>query len=40
VVLDMHHGMHPEIEILSETGARGSWTLRFRQVTPPTEWNG
>lgn len=33
VVLDMHHGFHPDIEILSETTARGSWNLRFRQVT-------
>ena len=32
VVLDMHHGMHPDIELLSETEARGAWTLRFRQV--------
>ncbi|ANH37309.1 Bile acid 7-alpha dehydratase [Nocardioides dokdonensis FR1436] len=33
VVLDMHHGLHPDIEVLSGTEARGRWTLRFRQVT-------
>ncbi|MBK7730833.1 MAG: nuclear transport factor 2 family protein [Gammaproteobacteria bacterium] len=33
VVLDMHHALHPDIEIISETEARGAWTLRFRQVT-------
>nr|WP_216654151.1 nuclear transport factor 2 family protein [Nocardioides sp. zg-DK7169] len=32
VVLDMHHGMHADVEILSEAEARGAWTLRFRQV--------
>lgn len=33
VVLDMHHGLHPEIEILSETEARGTWTLSYRRVS-------
>lgn len=32
VIFDMHHGLHPEIEILSATEAHGLWTLRFRQV--------
>ena len=32
VVLDMHHGVMPNITILSETEAEGTWTLRFRQV--------
>lgn len=32
IILDMHHGMHPEIELLDAAHARGFWTLRFRQV--------
>ncbi|MFY9678921.1 nuclear transport factor 2 family protein [Glutamicibacter protophormiae] len=32
VIFDMHHGMHPDITLLSPTTARGRWTLRFRQV--------
>ncbi|AUM18190.1 bile acid 7-alpha dehydratase [Rhodococcus ruber Chol-4] len=32
VILDMHHGMHPSIEITGEGTATGAWTLRFRQV--------
>lgn len=32
VILDMHHAVHPEISVLSETEATGAWTLRFRQV--------
>lgn len=32
MILDMHHGIHPEITLLSETEAIGRWTLRFRQV--------
>lgn len=32
VVLDMHHGMHPHIELTSETSATGRWSLRFRQI--------
>lgn len=32
VILDMHHAMHPVIDVLSETEATGAWTLRFRQV--------
>lgn len=31
-VLDMHHGMHPEIELTSDVEARGRWSLRFRQL--------
>lgn len=31
-VLDMHHGLHPDIELLSETKAVGRWTLQFRQI--------
>ncbi|MGJ3507222.1 nuclear transport factor 2 family protein [Enemella sp. A6] len=31
-ILDMHHAMHPSIDIISETEAVGQWTLRFRQV--------
>lgn len=32
VVLDMHHGMQPDIQMTSDTTAEGKWTLRFRQV--------
>lgn len=32
IILDMHHALHADIEILSEDEARGQWTLRFRQV--------
>lgn len=32
VILDMHHGVHPTVELVSETEARGAWTLRFRQL--------
>ena len=31
-VLDMHHGMHPEIEVTGPDTARGRWALRFRQI--------
>lgn len=32
VVLDMHHGTHPEIALVDDTHATGRWTLRFRQL--------
>ncbi|MCH5643452.1 nuclear transport factor 2 family protein [Gordonia sp. ABSL49_1] len=32
IVYDMHHGMHPDITILDDTSAHGTWSLRFRQV--------
>ncbi|MBS9535500.1 nuclear transport factor 2 family protein [Mycobacterium sp. M1] len=32
VVLDMHHGLHPEIDVLDAGRATGRWTLKFRQV--------
>ena len=32
LILDMHHGLHPDIQLTSETTATGAWTLRFRQV--------
>lgn len=32
VVLDMHHSIHPDISLLSDTSAIGRWTLRFRQI--------
>lgn len=32
LVLDMHHGMHPDIIVLDATTAAGTWTLRFRQL--------
>ena len=31
-VLDMHHCSNPEIEILSETEARGTWALNYRNI--------
>jgi hypothetical protein len=32
VILDMHHGMHPDITVHDESSASGRWTLKFRQV--------
>lgn len=32
VIFDMHHGMHPDITLTSDTTATGRWTLRFRQI--------
>lgn len=32
VILDMHHGMHPDIEITGPGAATGHWTLKFRQL--------
>ncbi len=32
LILDMHHGLHPDIQLTSDTTASGSWTLRFRQL--------
>ncbi|MFI5718064.1 nuclear transport factor 2 family protein [Nocardia sp. NPDC051750] len=32
VILDMHHGTHPDITVHDETHASGQWTLKFRQV--------
>ena len=32
VILDMHHGFHPDIVLHSDTEASGAWTLKFRQV--------
>jgi hypothetical protein len=31
-ILDMHHGMHPVIELTSAATASGRWTMRFRQI--------
>ncbi len=32
VVLDMHHGLQPDIVITGEGTAEGQWTLQFRQA--------
>ncbi len=32
VVLDMHHALHADIDVVSAAEATGRWTLRFRQV--------
>ncbi|WP_280437912.1 nuclear transport factor 2 family protein [Nocardia carnea] len=32
VILDMHHGTHPEITVHDAEHASGKWTLKFRQV--------
>ncbi|MDT0203233.1 nuclear transport factor 2 family protein [Nocardioides sp. AE5] len=32
VVLDMHHALHADIQVLGDGEASGAWTLRFRQV--------
>ena len=31
-VLDMHHCTNPEIEILDEDNARGTWSLNYRNI--------
>lgn len=31
-VLDMHHGLHADVDVTSPTEATGVWTLRFRQL--------
>ncbi|MEO8815308.1 MAG: nuclear transport factor 2 family protein [Mycobacterium sp.] len=31
-VVDMHHGLHPEIILIEPDRATGCWTLKFRQV--------
>lgn len=31
-ILDMHHAVHPDIEVTGDTTAQGRWSLRFRQV--------
>ncbi|MFI6223204.1 nuclear transport factor 2 family protein [Nocardia salmonicida] len=31
-ILDMHHGVHPDITVGEDDTASGRWTLRFRQV--------
>lgn len=31
-VLDMHHGLHPDITLTGPASATGRWTLKFRQV--------
>ncbi|MGW6421642.1 nuclear transport factor 2 family protein [Nocardia sp. NPDC055053] len=31
-ILDMHHGVHPDITVRTDGTASGRWTLRFRQV--------
>ncbi len=33
-VLSMHHGHHPEIEVTSETTARGTWYLEDQVLFP------
>lgn len=32
VILDMHHGLHPEITLTGPGRATGRWTLKFRQL--------
>lgn len=32
LILDMHHGLHPDIQLTSDSTATGAWTLRFRQL--------
>ncbi|MDO3649514.1 nuclear transport factor 2 family protein [Nocardia mangyaensis] len=31
-ILDMHHGVHPDITVRDDGTADGRWTLRFRQL--------
>jgi hypothetical protein len=32
LILEMHHAFHPEITLLDETHAEGTWTLAFRRL--------
>lgn len=32
LILDMHHGLHPDIRLTGDSTAEGNWTLRFRQL--------
>lgn len=32
VILDMHHGLHPDIRLAAAGRASGNWTLKFRQL--------
>lgn len=32
VILDMHHGLHPDIALTGPGRATGRWTLKFRQL--------
>lgn len=32
LILDMHHGLHPDITVHGDGTASGRWTLKFRQV--------
>ena len=32
VILDMHHGTHPDITVTGPGRASGRWTLKFRQL--------
>src|SRR5699024_6702824 len=31
-ILDMHHAVHPDIEISGADTAQGRWSLRFREI--------
>ena len=31
-ILDMHHAVHPDIEVTGDATAQGRWSLRFRQI--------
>lgn len=32
MILDMHHAVHPDIEVTGDDTAQGRWSLRFRQL--------
>lgn len=31
-ILDMHHAVHPDIQVTGDDTAEGRWSLRFRQI--------
>lgn len=31
-ILDMHHAVHPDIDVTGDDTAEGRWSLRFRQI--------
>ena len=36
-MVEMHHGMNPQIEVLDDTHARGSWSLHYFLINTQTK---
>ena len=35
-ILEMHHGSNPQIEVLDDSHAKGSWSLHYQQINTQT----